>query len=281
MAYKRFGGNAPYQPGQKGVFKLSRSKIDLFMQCPRCFWLDARLKIKRPDGPPFQINKAIDQLLKKEFDTYRQKGEPHPWMTDNQVNAIPMQHEQLDKWRQNFIGVSTIHKPTNLHIFGAIDDLWADDTGRVYVVDYKATAKAAEVSLDAGWQITYKRQMEVYQWLLRQNGLDVSDTGYFVYTNGRLDLDGFYDKVEFRTKIISYKGDASWVEPTLLRIKACMEGEMPEIGTAAMGGECEYCAYARARTQLTMDHMDKTKLKKEARPKKGILITSKQETLLD
>src|SRR5581483_984047 len=194
----------PYVPGQKEPFKVSRSKIDLFMQCPRCFWLDVRLKIKRPDGPPFQINKAVDELLKKEFDSYRLKKQPHPWMTEFKVDAVPFQHKELDKWRQNFIGVATLHQPSNLHVFGAIDDLWADKTGQLHVVDYKATAKQSDVTLDADWQITYKRQMEVYQWLLRQNGLTVSDTGYFVYANGRLDLDGFYDKVEFSTKIIPY-----------------------------------------------------------------------------
>ncbi len=79
-------------PGQKTSFKVSRSKIELFMQCPRCFWLDARLKIKRPNGPPFNINKTIDELFKKEFDVYRAKGEPHPMMTDNQIQAIPYTH---------------------------------------------------------------------------------------------------------------------------------------------------------------------------------------------
>ena len=67
-------------PGQRAAFKVSRSKIELFMQCPRCFWLDVRLKIKRPDGPPFNINKAIDELFKKEFDRYRAAGEKHPIM---------------------------------------------------------------------------------------------------------------------------------------------------------------------------------------------------------
>lgn len=251
--------NKPYQPGQTAVYKLSRSKIELFMQCPRCFWLDVRLKIKRPNGPPFQINKAIDELLKKEFDTYRQKQEPHPWMTDNQIKAIPMQHADLDKWRHNFTGVATLHEPTNLHIFGAIDDIWVDDEGQAIVVDYKATAKASEVNLDSDWQISYKRQMEVYQWLLRQNGFAVNDTGYFVYTNGRLDLDGFYNKVEFVTKIIPYKGDDSWVEPTITKMKECIEGDMPEVGTAAMGGACEFCTYAKQRTELTIQAISSKK----------------------
>jgi CRISPR/Cas system-associated exonuclease Cas4 (RecB family) len=179
----------PYKPGQTAPFKVSRSKIELFMQCPRCFWLDVRLKITRPNSPPFNINKAIDELFKKEFDTYRVSGKPHPLMVEFNVDAIPFQHEQLDTWRETFVGVVAVHKPTNLHVFGGVDDLWVDPSGNVIVVDYKATAKDREVSINSDWQISYKRQVEVYQWLIRQNGLPVSDTAYFVYANGRIDMD--------------------------------------------------------------------------------------------
>lgn len=244
--------NRPYTPGQKEVFKVSRSKIELFMQCPRCFWLDARLKIKRPDGPPFNINKTIDELFKKEFDVYRAKGEPHPIMTDNQVKAIPFAHDDLNKWRANFTGVATVHGPTNLHVFGAVDDIWVNDDGELIVVDYKATSKASEITIDSDWQISYKRQMEIYQWLLRANDFKVNDTGYFVYTNARIDLDGFNDRLEFLTKVLPYTGDDSWVEPTLMKMKETMEGDMPAVGTAAMGGECNFCSYARERTELTL-----------------------------
>jgi CRISPR/Cas system-associated exonuclease Cas4 (RecB family) len=249
--------NKPYTPGQTEVFKVSRSKIELFTQCPRCFWLDARLKIKRPSGPPFNINKTIDELYKKEFDAHRAAGTSHPIMTDNQIKAVPMQHAQLDKWRYNFTGIVAIHRPTNLHVFGAIDDLWVSDDGQAIVVDYKATSKNKEVDIDSDWQQSYKRQLEVYQWLLRQNGLDVSDTGYFVYTNARIDVDGFGDRLEFRTKLIPYNGNDSWVEPTLIKMKECMEGEMPPVGMAAMGGECDFCLYAKARTELTLKALKK------------------------
>lgn len=247
----------PYRPGQKTPFKLSRSKIELFTQCQRCFWLDVRLKIKRPDGPPFNINKAIDELFKKEFDSYRAKGEKHPLMVQYSVDAIPFAHKDLDTWRENFTGVATVHKPTNLHIFGAVDDIWISSNEELHVVDYKATAKASEVSLDAGWQVTYKRQMEVYQWLLRQNGFAVSDTGYFVYTNGRLDLDAFNDRIEFKTKVIEYTGNDSWIELTLENMKQVMDGDMPPVGDSIMGGPCEFCEYARARTKLTLEYFKK------------------------
>jgi CRISPR/Cas system-associated exonuclease Cas4 (RecB family) len=255
MAYVR-QRSVPYKPGQTNTYKISRSKIELFMQCPRCFWLDARLKISRPSSPPFNINKAIDELFKKEFDGYRNKGEPHPIMLDHHIKAIPYKHADLDKWRHNFTGVVALHEPTNLHVFGAIDDVWVNDAGELIVVDYKATAKQADVSIDSDWQISYKRQMEVYQWLLRQNGFDVSDTAYFVYTNARFDLDGFNDRVEFKTKLIPYIGNDNWVEPTLQRMKACMEkAEMPPVGDAIMGGPCEFCSYARTRTELTLKHL--------------------------
>jgi CRISPR/Cas system-associated exonuclease Cas4 (RecB family) len=248
----------PYKPGQAAPFKVSRSKIELFMQCPRCFWLDVRLKITRPNSPPFNINKAIDELFKKEFDTYRVKGEPHPLMVEYKVDAIPLQHDQLDTWRETFVGVVAIHKPTNLHVFGGVDDLWVDPAGNVIVVDYKATAKTSEVSISSDWQISYKRQLEVYQWLLRQNGLPVSDVGYFVYANGRLDMDGFNDRVEFRTKVIPYKGSDAWVEPTLEKMKKCMDNDvMPPVGDSIMGGPCEFCTYAKARTELTVKALQK------------------------
>src|ERR1700761_3011102 len=201
----------PYRPGQAEPYKVSRSKIELYKQCPRCFWLDARLKISRPSGPPFNINKTIDELFKKEFDVHRAAGTPHPLMTDNQIKAVPYQHKDLDTWRYNFTGVTTLHKPTNLHVFGAIDDVWVDPEGELIVVDYKATSKDKEVSIDSAWQISYKRQLEVYQWLLRRNGFAVNNTGYFVYTNARMDLDGFNDQLTFRTKLIPYTGSDSWV----------------------------------------------------------------------
>lgn len=251
MSYQKLR-SLPYQPGQTEPFKVSRSKIELFMQCPRCFWLDARLKIGRPSSPPFNINKTIDELFKKEFDRHRAAGTPHPIMLDNQIKAVPYQHKDLDTWRYNFTGVATLHEPTNLHVYGAIDDVWVNPEGELIVVDYKATSKNKEVSIDSDWQVSYKRQVEVYQWLLRQNGFKVSDKAYFVYTNARLDVDGFADILQFKTKLIPYVGDDNWVDGTLVEMKNCLEGEMPRVGISIMGGSCEFCEYARARTELTL-----------------------------
>ena len=225
------------------AFKLSRSKIDLFLNCPRCFYYDRRLGVGRPPGYPFSLNSAVDALLKREFDSYRIKGAKHPLIEKYGIDARPAAHNDLDKWRNNFTGVQYLHKPTNLLVFGAIDDLWQNSKGEYIVVDYKATAKAEEIrELDKDWQEGYKRQMEVYQWLLRQNGYKVSDTGYFVYCNGIANAKAFDQKLEFRINLIPYKGDDGWVEKTIFEIYKCLNSDkIPEASP-----DCDYCNYIKS-----------------------------------
>ena len=228
-----------FDPKDKGSFAISRSKIDLFIECPCCFYLDRRLGISRPPGFPFSLNSAVDKLLKKEFDIHRASKTTHPLMKTYAIDAVPFAHEDMDEWRENFKGIRALHGPTNLTITGAIDDVWIDKNNELIVVDYKATAKDGEVNLDADWQDGYKRQMETYQWLFRQKGFKVSNTGYFVYVNGQTDRESFDGKLEFDVKIIPYTGDDSWIEKTLETIHKCMiDDRIP-----SPSSNCDYCAY--------------------------------------
>jgi len=125
------------------------------------------------------------------------------------VDAKPVAHEQLNEWRENFKGVQYLHEPTKLLITGAIDDLWQNSQSEYIVVDYKATSKNEEITeLNNTWHIGYKRQMEIYQWLLRKNGLRVSGTGYFVYCNGITDKKAFDGRLEFDVTLIPYEGNS-------------------------------------------------------------------------
>lgn len=237
-----------YDPTGRDPFKLSRSKIDLYVECPRCFYLDRRLGVGRPPGFPFALNSAVDALLKKEFDLLRNNGEAHPLMKKYGVDAIPVWHEMLDVWRENFKGVQFLHESTNLIITGAIDDLWQNPAGEYIVVDYKSTSKNEEITeLNKEWQDSYKRQMEVYQWLLRANGLKVSNTGYFVYCNGRTDLDSFDGKLEFDLTLIAYEGNDDWVENTIKDIHGCLnKDEIPSPGL-----DCDFCVYRAAVDEVS------------------------------
>ncbi len=229
-----------FDPNSQAPFRLSRSKLELFLNCPRCFYLDRRLGISQPPGFPFNLNSAVDQLLKKEFDYYREQQQPHPLMTAFGIKAVPFAHPELETWRDALrAGVTHHHEPTGLLITGGLDDVWVGEAGALHVVDYKATSKDGEITLDAEWQRSYKNQVEIYQWLLRRNGFVVSPTAYFVYVNGRRDLDRFSDRLEFVSKIIPYNGEDNWIEPLLHKIKTCLLAEsLPVPGT-----DCEFCQY--------------------------------------
>jgi len=229
-----------YNPMAKSPFRLSRSRLEFFLDCPRCFYIDRRLGVDRPPGYPFTINSAIDRQLKKEFDIHRLNGNQHPLMKSYGIDALPAKHEKLDEWRNNFMGVEYFHKPTNLIITGAIDDLWQNSKGEYIVVDYKATSTQGKVTeLDKEWHDSYKRQIEIYQWLLRKHVPSVSDVGYFVYANGRTDLTAFDGKIEFDVTLIAYKGDDSWVSKVIQNCYECLrKNEIP-----ASNPDCDYCIY--------------------------------------
>lgn len=228
-----------FNPNSAEPFKLSRTKIERFIDCPRCFYLDRRLGLDRPAGFPFTLNNAVDKLLKKEFDIHRANGEKHPLMEHYKIDAVPFSHEKMNEWRENFVGVQYLHKPTNLLIFGAIDDIWQNKDGSLSVVDYKATSTEKEITLEEEYRQSYKRQMEIYQWLLRQNGFDVSDKGYFVYVNGRTDKEAFDGKLEFDVQILEYKGTDKWVEKAITDAHKCLCGD--EIPKSSWN--CDYCKY--------------------------------------
>ena len=242
--------NGKYILEKDDYYKLSRSKVDFFLNCPRCFYLDRRLGISQPSGFPFNLNSAVDNLLKNEFDHYRAIQKPHPYIKKLGLNAVPYMHEKLDKWRHNFSGVVYQHKKLKLHLFGAVDDIWVNlDTNELIVVDYKATSKNSEINLNADWQIGYKRQMEFYQYLLRGNGFKVSDTGYFVYCNGIRQKERFDEKLDFEIYLLDYIGNDGWIEKTLLSIVQTIKGE--EIPKHTEG--CEYCQYQLNTSQLNLN----------------------------
>ncbi len=241
-----------YDPNASEPFRVSRSKIDLFLDCPRCFYLDQRFGIKRPEFPAFTLNNAVDELLKREFDTHRAKGEPHPLMKTYKIDAIPLRDPRMEEWRDAMRrGVQFHHEKTNLTVRGGIDDIWVTPKGELHVVDYKATSKKEEVSLDGYWQQGYKRQVEVYQWILRGMGEKVSETAYFVYVNGDSEAPAFDGKLEFDVKVIAHKGDDSWVEPTILKIAECLKSE-----TVPSRAElCEYCGYREEAGKELQAHL--------------------------
>lgn len=232
--------------------KLSRSAVEKFVRCPRCFFLERKLGLKPPSMVPLTLAVATDALLKNEFDAYRGTDAVHPLWAEYGLNVSAFLHPNIDLWRSNFKGIR-IPFGEGIEVFGAVDDIWQNrQSGELHIIDYKSTSKKDAPTLDGGFGDGYKRQMEIYQWLFRQSGFPVSSTGYFLYVNGRKDqrfyrcsLEGI---MQFDTTLISYVGDDSWVEGVIRSAIATLSQDViPD-----PSGTCDNCRYYddRARLQL-------------------------------
>lgn len=222
--------------------QLSRSKLELFIECPRCFHADVALGIGRPGGMALTLNNAVDLLFKREFDEYRTTQSPHALFASVGLDAVPFEHPDLNDWRHNFTGVRWTDAETGWTLFGAIDDVWQNADGRIHVADYKATSKAGAVTAN-GLHPGYRRQAEVYQFLLRQQGLEISDTAWFVYANGIKTFERFDDCLRFHTVLLPHQGDASWVQDTFR--SAVMMATNAKAPLASPG--CTWCHYIEKR----------------------------------
>ena len=232
-----------FKPDNPEPYELSRSRIETFIGCKACFWLHQVKGVKSPDIPSFTINTTTDILLKRDADAVRGKSSLPLWESNGLGHMIPFEHEHLENWTNSLnygkddTFFNVIHEESNIKIGGGLDDVFLNtETGQIHVVDYKSTAQGTRspdkyqkkpVSLDDPWKVAYKRQMDMYVWVARNKGFDVSNTGYFVYVdaqhkdiNGMLiDNDPATAWMKFDTSIIRYEADPSWIESTLLEIK--------------------------------------------------------------
>lgn len=157
--------------------QLSPNSLNLFFECPCCFWLDKRQGIKRPPPYPYALNIAIDTLLKQEFDGYRAKGELHPLLVANDIPAklFPNQ-DLLNQWRSNFAGIRYHDPELDAILFGAVDDILEFADGKLAPLDYKSTGSKAANIYDR-----FQLQMDTYTFLLEKNGFSTPRKGYLAF----------------------------------------------------------------------------------------------------
>ena len=236
-----------YDKSSEAPFKISRSKLSNFLSCKRCFYLDRVEGLKEPSMPGWALNIAVDELLKKEFDQYRNNQKPHPMMIRHNLDFVPFQHKDLDVWRNSLKGgISYLDEKTNLILHGGIDDVWFDlKEKKLIVVDYKAQSSNYPVStqsyLNSQWHLSYKLQMDIYVHILRKMNFDVSDMSYFYVCNGEKTNNKFENKIDFKTTLVPYIVNTSWIENKLSEMKEVLNLDSPP----DIVPTCEKCAYLK------------------------------------
>lgn len=226
----------PYDPKNREM-EFSRTALDEFLDCPRCFYQARRLQIKRPSGPMSGLPSAVDRLMKAEFDAYRERGEAHPVMAALPGDLVPFAHDSMNDWRNNRRGVRLLHEPSGFVVFGAPDDIWEERTsGEIHIVDYKT---ASEASLDTPWGAKYRRQVEVYQFLLAGQNLPISETAYFLFEKADRTAQALDGVLRFTPEVVAYDGDTSWVEEALIAARKCLDAK----AAPNAAEKCDLCAW--------------------------------------
>ena len=240
-----------YDPNNSSPYELSRSRIENFVRCPACFYLQQVRGVKFPSIPGFNINEATDILLKRDFDKHRSAQTCHPFLVARGYShLVPYAHDEFELWTQSLhFGaagrMNTVHEETNLKVGGGLDDVWLNvQTNQIHIVDYKSTSQKTPgkiISLDDPWKAAYKRQMDLYVWVMRRKEFDVSDIGYFLYCDGdRFSEYRFLNEdlaqMKFEISLIPYTSAIDWIEPTLYSIQDCLKRD----DTPMHSNHCEY-----------------------------------------
>ncbi len=224
-------------------YSISRSKLELFLNCPRCFYVENKFGVNLPNYSTYQLNHAVDKLLKREFNHYRLFALKHPIMKEYSLDAIPFFHEKIKEWQDtNNGGIKFHHPDTNFIVTGAIDDLWVNSINEIIVVDYKATAIEGSAGPTGRWLKSCQRQLDVYAWLLQKNNFNVHELGYFVYCNGNTKQKKLNVTLNFDISLIPHKIDTTWIEDALHKAYVCLNNNTIPNYTK----KCQICTFLSA-----------------------------------
>lgn len=162
---------------KNGKLVLSPSALNLFLECPKCFWLEKTRGIHRPAGAFPSLPGGIDAVLKKYFDKFRAEGELPPEIEGKVPGKLLDDSKFLREWRINMKGIRWYDEDLDAELMGALDDCLVVD-GEYYVpVDYKTRGWAAKEDS----HVYYQNQLNCYTFLLQKNGHKTSDFAYLLF----------------------------------------------------------------------------------------------------
>jgi CRISPR/Cas system-associated exonuclease Cas4 (RecB family) len=202
--------------------QLSPNSLNLYLECPHCFWLDKNMGVKRPPPYPYALNSAVDALLKDEFDTYRAKNLPHPMLKDNNINARLFPNQNLlNQWRNNFAGIRFFDPDLQATLFGAVDDVLEFEDKKIAPLDYKSTGSTAANVYDR-----FQLQLDTYTFLMEKNGFKTPRKGYlafYIVDKSR----GFIDRLPFRKEMVQIDTNPSDIYEIFKDAVNCLKQSSP------------------------------------------------------
>jgi len=214
------------------MIKISPKSLDLYFECPKCFWQLKNENIKRPGQFPYQLNLEVDEVLKQEFDFYRKKKKQHPLLKANNIPGKLFENQTLlNKWRTKGLSYSDY----GAQLYGLIDDIIDFGDGKLAPFDYKTIGK--NTSTDR-----FQLQMDLYTYLLEKNGYSTPRKGIMAFY--LIDKDNsFEDKLPFKKEIKIIDTDPSYITRLFKEVVSFLKKEAP----LNHSKECEYGSWLKSQ----------------------------------
>ena len=220
-------------------YRLSPSSLALYTECPHCFWLQMVKRVKRPDTPFPSLPSGVDKLLKEHFDRYRKMGKLPPELERHHITAKLFKDKVLlDEWR-NYPGGKGLQwedRKSGVVLRGYVDEI-LQTSGKLIVLDFKT--RGFPIKEDTAQY--YQDQMDLYNFLLRNNGYDTEDFAYLLFFHpSNVDMDGDF---VFETELQEIKVNVDHARRLFLdAIKVLSEKTPPDSSK-----ECGFCRWAGER----------------------------------
>lgn len=216
---------------------LSPSSLNLYLECPRCFWLYKAQKIHRPRGPMSSLPSGLDLLIKKYFDRYRAIGKLPPEIEGKVKGELFENQEMLDNWRdwrKSLIRYED--QGLNAVLRGALDECFVLD-GAYIPVDYKT--RGFDLKKDS--EKYYRNQLNCYTLLLEANGYQHLSFAYLLfYIPREVKEDGI---IKFDIEPREVKTYPQEAKVTFEQAAKLLRGPAPPSDSL-----CEFCSWNTNRT---------------------------------
>jgi len=217
---------------QKPLFKLSPSTLNLFLECPRCFYKQIKLNQKRPDTIFPSLPSGMDKILKIHFDKHMEKDILPSELKELNNYKLFKDKELLTTWRSVFKGLQFLDKESNILLRGSVDNILVKGK-KLVVLDYKTRG----FPLKEDTHEHYINQMDLYNFLLRKNGYETEDYTYLLFYYPNCVNDN--GDVVFDTKLVKIATSAKRGEKVFNdAVKVLLKDEIPEANES-----CEFCRY--------------------------------------
>ena len=174
----------------------------------------------------------MDAVLKKHFDKFMERKEMPPELRENKECKDCKLFDDLELlkiWRSNFKGISVKDKEGNI-LHGAVDNILINKKNKkLIVLDYKTRG----FPLKEDTHEHYQNQLNIYNFLLRENGYETEDFSFLLFYYPREVLET--GEVVFDTRLVKMNtslkdGEEIWKKAIKLLCGSCPKDSGKEEG---------------------------------------------------